>query len=305
MEQRLARDSPVPLYHQLAEAIRWRISTGELAAGEQLPTVREAAAELGINFHTVRRAYQELAQDGLVQSNGSRGTWVLDRATPETDRRAVELDRFLDQISREARERFALDPGELGQLLAERVHETATPVVHVLECSDSQCRDHVEEIERRWRVDARPWSLERSGEPPPGLLVATYFHYAEIQRRWPHRRGDLRFVPVHVDPALSHRLMGHGRLLACELDEDRARNLKADLEALFPPGAVQVESVVVAVAGDALRGETGTALVCFAPHAYAGLTADEKEHPRAVKVRYVIEERSLEDLGPGLGWHGG
>lgn len=307
MQLPLDRDSPVPLYHQIAEALRWQISTGRLAAGERLPAVREGADELGVNMHTVRRAYAALVEDGLVESSGGRGTWVLGRgdgaetAEPEDD----EVERFLAATARQARERFGLAPGELARRLAALPADRADsepPVVRVLECSESQCADHCRELAAAWQVDARPWSLERPGEPPAGPLVATYFHYAEILRRWPRRRADLHFVPIHVDPGLPHRLASGARLEACEMDDDRARNLQADLEALFPPGTVPVTARVVTEAGEALAAAGGDTLLCFAPRAWARLSEEQHRHPRARKVRYVIETDALEALGHQLGW---
>lgn len=308
MQLPLDRDSPVPLYHQIAEALRWQISTGRLAAGERLPAVREAADELGVNMHTVRRAYAALAEDGLVESSGGRGTWVLGRrdggdAAPDPP--ADEVERFVRAVARKARQRFGLSPEELVRRLAglpAEPTESVPPTVCVLECSESQCADHCRELAAVWQVDARPWSLERPGEPPAGPLVATYFHYAEILRRWPRRRADLHFVPIHVDPGLPHRLASGARLDACEMDDDRARNLQADLEALFPPGAVPVTERVVTDPGDALAAAGGDTLLCFAPRAWARLTEEQQRHPRARKVRYVIENGALDELGRRLGW---
>ena len=299
MQLPIDRDSPVPLYHQLAEALRWQISTGRLAEGSQLPPVREAAGELGVNMHTVRRAYSVLADDGLVRSDGGRGTYVLGR--PEGGSGGDELVRFVDHVLREAAERFGVAAAELGPMVAARAGG-GPPLVHVLECSESQCADHAAELAAAWAVDARPWSIERAGEPPAGPLVATYFHYAEILRRWPQRRGDLHFVPIHVDPDLPHRLARGARLEACEMDEDRARNLQADLGALFPPGTVPVAARVAPEPGDALAGAADDTLCCFAPRAWARLTAEQQGHPRARKVRYVVEREALGDLGSRLGW---
>jgi DNA-binding transcriptional regulator YhcF (GntR family) len=297
----LNRDSPVPLYHQLAEALRWRISTGRLAGGERLPAVRDAAREIGVHMHTVRRAYALLAEDGLVESAGGRGTFVLGAAAaapPEG-----EIERFVDAVVNQAEERFGLGPGELARRLTARGDgRPALPVVHVLECSESQCLDHAAELAAAWRIDARPWPLDRAGEPPAGPLVATYFHYAEILRRWPARRGDLCFLPIHVDPGLPHRLANADRLVACETDEDRTRNLQSDLAALFPPETVPIAAHVSAAPGDALDATGRGELCCFAPRAWARLTSDQQNHPRARKVRYVVEPDALAALGRRLGW---
>ncbi|HEX9798168.1 MAG TPA: winged helix-turn-helix domain-containing protein [Anaerolineales bacterium] len=58
------------------------IGRGELAAGERLPTVRQLADSLGVNFNTVARAYRRLEADGLARPHRGRGTFVagVDRA---------------------------------------------------------------------------------------------------------------------------------------------------------------------------------------------------------------------------------
>lgn len=58
---------PVPLYRQVVDAVRAGIASGELAAGTELPGVRELATSLRINYHTVARAWQELEAAGLVE----------------------------------------------------------------------------------------------------------------------------------------------------------------------------------------------------------------------------------------------
>jgi GntR family transcriptional regulator len=49
-----------PLYRQVVEAIQLRIAKGEIEAGEQLPSIRDLAAQLQINSRTVVKAYEEL-----------------------------------------------------------------------------------------------------------------------------------------------------------------------------------------------------------------------------------------------------
>lgn len=58
---------PATLAQQIREQLIWAISSGALEAGDALPPVRELAATLGVNLHTVRGAYRMLAADGLVE----------------------------------------------------------------------------------------------------------------------------------------------------------------------------------------------------------------------------------------------
>ena len=59
--------SEVALYQQLFDRVVEGIASGELVAGDQLPSTRQLAADFGINFHTVRKAYDLLRQQGLIR----------------------------------------------------------------------------------------------------------------------------------------------------------------------------------------------------------------------------------------------
>ncbi|MBI2243396.1 GntR family transcriptional regulator [Nocardioides sp.] len=69
-------DSPVAPYEQLRAQLATRAASGDLAAGTRLPTVRALAAELVLAVNTVARAYRELEADGVVVTEGRRGTFV-------------------------------------------------------------------------------------------------------------------------------------------------------------------------------------------------------------------------------------
>jgi DNA-binding LacI/PurR family transcriptional regulator len=66
-----------PLVLQLKEQLTWLIVSGQIQPGESLPAVRQAAARLGINLHTVRHAYLKLAAQGLVETHQGMATRVL------------------------------------------------------------------------------------------------------------------------------------------------------------------------------------------------------------------------------------
>ena len=73
--------SDEPLFAQVASAVRAEVASGALRAGEKLPAARDVAAALGINLHTVLRAYQELRDEGLIDMRRGRGAVVTDAAT--------------------------------------------------------------------------------------------------------------------------------------------------------------------------------------------------------------------------------
>jgi DNA-binding transcriptional regulator YhcF (GntR family) len=65
-----------PPFEQLRRQIAAQVASGELPAGTRLPTVRALAAEIGLAANTVARVYRELEADGVVVTEGRRGTFV-------------------------------------------------------------------------------------------------------------------------------------------------------------------------------------------------------------------------------------
>jgi len=71
-------NSPVPIYEQLVIEITRMINEDELQPGDELPTIRSLASQLEVANNTVARAYQELERQGLIISNGRKGTFVTE-----------------------------------------------------------------------------------------------------------------------------------------------------------------------------------------------------------------------------------
>ena len=88
--------SALPVYAQLQQQFIAAIGRGELHRGEQLPSVRDVAATLGINPNTVNRAYAELERDGVVATKRGRGTFVASTNKTSDVHRLVEIaERFV------------------------------------------------------------------------------------------------------------------------------------------------------------------------------------------------------------------
>ena len=65
-----------PLYEQLCRQILFGIAAGWLRPGEALPSARRLAADLGVNFHTVHKAYALLTEDGYLATDRRKGAVV-------------------------------------------------------------------------------------------------------------------------------------------------------------------------------------------------------------------------------------
>lgn len=111
---RLNSDAPAALFAQIAAQIRRAIYAGELAVGHRLPSGRELATSLGVNMHTVLRAYSELRDEGLVEMRRGRGVRVV--GTPPANSAILDLvDRIVDEAAR-----VGLSQRELLELVGER-----------------------------------------------------------------------------------------------------------------------------------------------------------------------------------------
>lgn len=72
-----------PIYLQIVEQIRQMVERGELKPGDQLPTVRQLATDLRVNFNTIARAYRLLDEAGLISTQHGRGTYVWEAPSTE------------------------------------------------------------------------------------------------------------------------------------------------------------------------------------------------------------------------------
>jgi GntR family transcriptional regulator len=97
----------VPVGLQLSWRLRALIRTGEMAAGERLPSFRRLAEWAGVNVGTVRAVYEGLEKDGLVVTRHGQGTFVADGVEP-----APELEEIASEALRRAEE-AGIGPREL------------------------------------------------------------------------------------------------------------------------------------------------------------------------------------------------
>lgn len=91
----IAWSDSTPIYRQLKERVVAMVLDGELKEGDALPSVRQVAAEYQLNPITVSRAYQELADEALVEKRRGLGMYVIDGAREKL--LASERERFLKE----------------------------------------------------------------------------------------------------------------------------------------------------------------------------------------------------------------
>lgn len=110
---RVDHDSVVPPFEQLRTQVAAMTVAGELSAGQKLPTVRQLAADLGLAANTVARAYRELEADGIISTQGRRGTFVRSAALDDADN--------VEATARKAAQSFTTAARRSGLSLAEAI----------------------------------------------------------------------------------------------------------------------------------------------------------------------------------------
>lgn len=120
--------SGVPIFRQIADQIIRAIATGKLAVGDSAPSVRQLAKELVINPNTVAKAYGQLVDDGVLETQPGRGFFVAKRRQiySKTER-LRRLDESIDALIHQA---IALDftPEEVFERVEELFTRRLKPV---------------------------------------------------------------------------------------------------------------------------------------------------------------------------------
>lgn len=113
-----------PIYLQIMEQIRQKLASGELQVGDQLPTVRQMATDLRVNWNTVARAYRLLDEAGLISTQHGRGTYIWE-APDETTSRQLQQHALI-----ELTQRYLADARRLGCTLNEIKATFEEQIVH-------------------------------------------------------------------------------------------------------------------------------------------------------------------------------
>lgn len=173
--------SKMPLYLQLKDQIEYYVSTGAIQDNHQLPPVHELAGTLGINFETVRKAYKELQQEGLLSMKRGQGTFITlhsdvrakrnsqaSQAAAETPSQPSQLDT-LESVRRFVRQARAAGvaleelKGFFAQACAEALKGDQGPAVIFTECNALQVREISEYLKEQLQRPIQPLLLDDLG----------------------------------------------------------------------------------------------------------------------------------------------
>ena len=93
------------IYEQIVNQLKNAIVTGELSAGEALPSIRALASDLDVSVITTKRAYEELEKEGLIRSVAGKGFYVCEYNTDYLkEKQLIMLEKRLGEVIAEAKQ---------------------------------------------------------------------------------------------------------------------------------------------------------------------------------------------------------
>ena len=191
----------IPIYQQLVDSIRVAIKRGALVYGEKLPTVQEISEELSIARGTIKRAYDELEREGLIEKGQGRGTFVKYRPTNIGSRKEQAMnaiDSLLDQL-----EGMGFTSTEISIFLdlklRERSEHERQIKVAVVECNPENLSQMTEHLRKIQQIDLYAYLLDNIQQYPyivnedVDLVVTTATHAEYLESILP---ADKRIIRV-------------------------------------------------------------------------------------------------------------
>ena len=177
----------IPIYQQMVDSVSAAIRSGKLSDGQKLPTVQEVSQSLNIARGTVKRAYDELEHEGLIQKVQGRGTFVSYRQVDTTSRKdqaMAAIDAVLQQL-----EDMGFTSTEIGIFLDLRLRQRSEqePMVKVavVDCNAEGLAQISSHLRRLNHVDLYSYLLEDLQQYPYLMeedvdLVVTAAHHADV-----------------------------------------------------------------------------------------------------------------------------
>ena len=98
----LTLQSGEPIYEQIVRAVKKAIASGQLAPGQQMPSVRVISRELGVNPNTVQKSISKLTDEGVLETHPGQGCFVANRLPSQRNEQLKALEPLVEQLLIEA-----------------------------------------------------------------------------------------------------------------------------------------------------------------------------------------------------------
>jgi len=127
--------SKIPIYIQIMDQVKHMIAVSEMKPGDQLPTVRQLATDLRVNFNTVARAYRLLDEEGLISTQHGRGTYILPLLSEENGDKLRRKDiEWLTRYFLGEAARLGYAPEEVNKIVGKQIKQwietNSPPAIH-------------------------------------------------------------------------------------------------------------------------------------------------------------------------------
>lgn len=192
----------IPIYQQLVDKIRAAVKAGTLVTGAQLPTVQELSDRLGVARGTVKRAYDELEHEGIIEKIRGRGTFICQQrldSGSRKDRAMAAIDDLLDSL-----EDMGFSAGEvnifLDLKLRQRMEKISLLKVAVLECNPETLSQMAEQLREVGSIEVYSYLVDNALEYPYSmaedmdLIVTTNAHGAVLAQSLPNKEKLVRIA---------------------------------------------------------------------------------------------------------------
>jgi len=189
-EIRVNRSEPIPIHTQLIEQLKYAVESGVWQPGRKIPTVREMAQVLRINYNTVRTAYQELERLGYLSPEQGRGTFVAAQLDIKQDKGQMTLYDLIDEALIKAKG-MGVSPDEFASAAytRARLYPAGAPEVNLLfvECNKADMEYYARTIHVGTGIEPETVLIEDLADKGSeffnsfDLVATTFFHVAELQ----------------------------------------------------------------------------------------------------------------------------
>ena len=207
------RSSSTSIHDQVRDQLRFQIASGRYKVDSALPSTRKLADRLDISFHTVRKVYQDLEAEGLLQARPGEGYIVRERVPLSKSER---MERGAGAVERTLKHLFGLGltEGEVEYLFQEQLSllQGAGPdhkllvAAPYLEMADL-CAEQIQKNLQQEVVSATFAELGRHLDAD--FVFTSHAHLKEVMARYP--RADVIGIIAHLRPEALDRI---ARLLA-------------------------------------------------------------------------------------------
>lgn len=271
-------DDPTPAWHQIAAIVRWEVAEGRLPIGAELPPIRAIARAVGLHYHTVRRAWGALADEGILTQRQGRGARIV--RAPRIEGGWTPAGPSADTVEQ--------------------------PRVWVVDVALERAARLAVRLAARWRVTAVPYPADAAPPPPGTILHLAAPHHDDP--RWSAREGDITRIDPVLDPVTIQTVRRNARLLGVTdvtvvaLATDPATQV-SDLLRQLPRVGLRAHRMEGEAPDDALMA-AGEQIVLHFPAAWQLLDWQARMHPAAMLVEFEWAPGPLAAVARRLGWQG-